>query len=74
MSEGYSTELKSSMLRHAAYDPATKELLVTFAAGGVYKCSGVPSNIADGLISADSAGKYYLQNIKGKFTEEKIQG
>lgn len=53
------------------------ELEVTFKGSEglkdtTYVYFGVPRNIAEGIMGADSAGKYLYANIKGKYRFEKV--
>jgi hypothetical protein len=65
--------LKSSNLAAAGYDPATQVLRVQFKNGSIYDYSQVPSDVANGLFFADSAGQYLHQQIKGKYQHTMIQ-
>jgi hypothetical protein len=65
--------LDSSNLAAAGYDPATQVLRVQFKNGSIYDYSQVPPDIANGLFSADSAGQYLHQRIKGKYQHTLIQ-
>lgn len=49
-----------------------ERLTITFSSGGKYYYDYVPSEIIDGLWNAESAGRYYHENIRGKFASEKI--
>lgn len=62
---------RSSMLKTIAYDDSKKELIVTFASGGTYKYEEVPKSVFNEMINAESEGKYFLANIKGKYKFEK---
>lgn len=59
--------LDSSNLAAAGYDPATQVLRVQFKNGSIYDYSQVHPEIANGLFSADSAGQYLHQQIKGRY-------
>ena len=50
-----------------SYDPATKELKVTFHHGKSYTYKNVPEEFADGFRDAESKGKYLHSNIIGKY-------
>lgn len=63
-------ELNSSMIKQASYDAMTG-ILTLVMNGGTYRYLDVPQDIYDGLLTAESAGKYFAQNIKGKFSFEK---
>lgn len=45
---------------------------IVFLDGREYRYDHVDSTIIDGLLTATSAGKYYNQNIRDKFTVERI--
>jgi len=63
-------ELNSSMIKSASYDHMTG-ILTLVMNGGAYRYMDVPSEIYDGLLTSESAGKYFAQHIKGKFRFEK---
>ena len=61
----------SSVIAGAAYDTASKSLTVALKAGGAlhaYTYHGVPAGVADGLFTSESAGKYFVSNIRSRFT------
>ena len=60
--------LNSSGLSEAIYHPHAKVLEVCFHSGHVYRYTGVPNNVFQGLIGAESAGAFYNRYIKGKFS------
>lgn len=60
--------LASSNLSSYDYNPVTQRLTIVFHGGRVYTYSSVPQSIADGLGSAESAGKYFNHNIKDIFS------
>ena len=57
-------ELKSSAIREIRYDEDLRNLTITFRSGGKYDYPEVPKYEVEGLIKAESAGKYFNQNIK----------
>lgn len=63
---------RSSMLKSIAYDHDEESLTVEFGNGGRYVYKDVPQTIFNDLVNAESEGKYFLANIKGKFEYEKI--
>lgn len=65
------TPLKSSNIEGAHFDSATGTLTVKFKSGGTYHYSGCNQDHYDGLCSADSAGKWFHQNIRGAFGHKK---
>ena len=54
----------SSNLASVGYDAANEILEVEFKHGGVYQYFGVPENVYDELMNADSHGQYFDRNIK----------
>lgn len=63
---------RSNILSGAEYKKADKQLIITFIKGGQYLYEDVPENVFNDLISAESAGKYFLAHIKDKFKTEKL--
>lgn len=57
-------ELKSSAIKAIRYDEDLHNLTITFMSGGKYDYPEVPKKEVEGLIKAESAGKYFNQNIK----------
>jgi hypothetical protein len=62
--------VSSSNIKAVGYDAPAKALHIDFNSGS-YIHAGVPSEIHSGLMSAESKGKYYHANIKGKFEATK---
>lgn len=70
------TEVKSSLLKSIAYDPATKVLEVEFKNGPskVYQYSDVtPEKYAE-MLAAKSLGSFFLKEIKPKFPCKRMDG
>jgi hypothetical protein len=60
----------SSVVAGAAYDTASQSLTVALKAGGgvhAYTYYGVPAGVAEGLFTSESAGKYFVSNIRNRF-------
>lgn len=66
------TPVTSSNLQSVGYDPDNQILEVEFNDGSVYQYSGVPESEHEGLMSADSKGKYLFANIKKRFSHSKL--
>lgn len=65
-------EVESTTFSHVGYDPAAQELTVVFRDGGeTYVYQGITADIYQGLLSAESYGTYYHENIRDKFEYEK---
>ena len=69
----YGREYKSKMIQRSEYTPDTKELIVTFNNGQRYSYENVDEDIVEEFMDPESAGKYFLQNIKGKFDFNKLE-
>ena len=63
--------LRSSNLHSAEYDAETHMLEITFKSGSTYVHSGVDEGTYEGLMSAASPGKFFVENIKDVFTFRK---
>jgi hypothetical protein len=60
--------LNSSAIECVSYDESTHRMIVDFVgSGSSYDYCGVPKEIFNGLISAQSAGRFYNEYIKDKY-------
>jgi hypothetical protein len=66
------TSVQSTMIDGQGYDPATQTLALRFKGGKVYHYKDVPPETAQGLVQAESAGKYFGANIRGKYSSEAV--
>lgn len=57
----------SSSIAATGYDPSTLTLAIQFKNGGVYHYAGVQQEVVDQLRAAESVGKFYMQQIRGKY-------
>lgn len=62
--------IKSSLITSVSYK--NFKLLINFSNGHSYLYYNVPYEVYDELIKTDSAGKFYNQNIKGKFPRKQV--
>ena len=63
--------LSSSNLDAYKFDPESRELLIQFHGGRVYRYYNIDQSLADGLGSASSPGGYFHANLRGApFTRE----
>jgi len=64
----------SSIISEIGYNQLKEELTVTMNKAPVtsYVYRGVDSKLANNLLSADSKGSFFNNNIKGKFTSTKV--
>jgi hypothetical protein len=63
----------SSNIEGYAYDVHTSTLEIRFSGGGVYRYFKVPANVVAAFGDAESAGKFFFAEIKGKFNHEKLK-
>tara|TARA_A100000172_G_scaffold64418_2_gene43889 strand:- start:2861 stop:3064 length:204 start_codon:yes stop_codon:yes gene_type:complete len=63
-----STTITSSLIREATFDANSRTLTVVLNSGREYTYQGVDQSVYQGLVSADSAGRFFNKNIVGKFT------
>ena len=64
------TPVTSSNLASVGYEGNVLE--IEFHHGGVYQYSPVSKQEYDQLMCASSHGKYFIQNIKGKYGDKRI--
>jgi hypothetical protein len=62
----------SSNIASIGYDEATSTLEVEFLHGGVYHYYDVPYREYQGLMQAESHGKYLVASIKGRYRYSKV--
>ncbi|MBA7552008.1 hypothetical protein ES705_44559 [subsurface metagenome] len=63
----------SSNIESIGYDAANEVLEVEFRGGAVYQYSGVPKDVYNELMEAESVGRYLSSHIKGIYTCERIE-
>lgn len=58
----------STAISAAAYDPETRELVISFKGGASqYTYPNVPADVYDQLCTADSPGRYWRESIKDQY-------
>ena len=62
----------STNLTSVGYDRTTTTLEIEFRGGAVYLYRGVPHAIYLRLMSADSKGRYFAQQIRGRFPFQRV--
>ena len=65
--------VESSNLKSVGYDEFLLVLEIEFKSGAVYRYYGVPSEVHDELINAESVGKYFNANVKSKYNFLKVE-
>lgn len=66
----HETRIASTNINTIGYDGAA--LFIRFNHGGVYRYDGVPAHTHAALLEAESAGKFFHAEIKGKFEFVKL--
>jgi hypothetical protein len=61
------TVVESTTLSKIAYDYARRLLELEFRSGASYQYFGVPADVYEALLRADSKGRYFNQAIRGWF-------
>ena len=64
--------VNSSNVSSVGYDADSQTLEIEFNSGGVYQYSGVPESVYEGMMGADSKGKYFHANIKNTYPYSKL--
>jgi N-formylglutamate amidohydrolase len=59
--------VESAAVASVGYDPATNELEIEYAGGGVYRYYGVPPSRVEALLTAASIGRYVTEHIKPRY-------
>jgi len=67
------TQVESSNIAAVKYDEAEQTLFVVFTSGGHYAYSNVPKSVHDGLMDAESVGKFFHARIRNEFTARRIE-
>lgn len=57
----------SSLIKSVQWDDDSEQMLVTFNSGAEFVYKDVPYHIYKNFEGATSAGKYFAQNIKGRY-------
>ena len=68
------TAVNSSMIAAAGYDPETYTLVVLFNNGKAYQYQDVPPEEFQGLMDAESKGKYMRSQIIGVYPDAPFRG
>ncbi len=58
------TTVESSMIHAIGYDKDKRVLEVVFNTGRTYQYADVPPEVYEGLLNAESKGRYFLANIR----------
>jgi KTSC domain len=67
------TPVESSVLQAAAYAESRALLYLLFRSGEVYRYFDVPQGQYQEFLAADSKGRYFGRNIRGRFRYERMR-
>jgi hypothetical protein len=59
--------VESDVIHAIGYDPEIRLLEVIFNDGSIYQYREVPQEVYEGLMSAESKGQYFQQNVRDEF-------
>lgn len=65
-------KVTSSNIKEITYDTDDKSMIITFNNNIQYKYFNVENSIFEEFIDAESVGRYFLTEIKGKYESQKI--
>ena len=65
-------ELQSASLNAATYRDQGAFLELEFRSGTIYRYLGVPAQVYDELLRAESKGRYFNQHIRNRFPYAKL--
>ena len=65
---------KPSFISNVSYDQAAQKLTVALTKGTTYAFTGVPQKIVTELANAPSRGRFFNQNVRGRFPTTKVSG
>lgn len=63
----------SSAIESVGYDEEDAILEVEFRHGGVYEYFDVPEEVYRDLLTADSRGRYYHDNVRGEYDYRRLR-
>lgn len=64
--------VSSTNLSRVRYDDSRNTLAVEFQGGRVYQFFDVPKQVFEGLLSAESHGKFFHEQIKGHYRYARV--
>ena len=63
----------SSSLRSVGYDPRSRTLEIEFHSGSVYQYLDVPQTVFEELLTQNSLGTYFNENIREVYTCARVR-
>ena len=65
-------KVESSNISAVGYDMSFGALIVEYKSGNKYQYKGVPYELYENLLKAESKGRFMNENVKGKFDYDRI--
>jgi hypothetical protein len=65
--------VESSMIHAVGYDPEERILEIVFNTGRTYQYFDVPPEEYEGLLNAESKGRYFLANIRDVYDYSQVR-
>lgn len=65
-------ELRSSLIEAASYEEGAGLMRIFMTNGQLREFIDVPRSVFEDLVAAESAGTYYMQQIRGRFSSPDI--
>lgn len=66
------TPVSSSSVASVGYDDDASVLELAFHSGGVYRYEDVPRDVYEGMLAADSKGRYFHEEVRGRFDYRRV--
>jgi hypothetical protein len=64
--------VESTAIRAVDYEADRRELKVTFVSGELYVYGDVPGEVHRAFVEADSKGRFFQAQIRGRYAYEKL--
>ncbi|NYE20437.1 KTSC domain-containing protein [Microbacterium immunditiarum] len=65
--------VESTVIAAVGYDASTAVLEIAFTSGDLYRYYAVPPSVHRGIMSADSAGRYFARHIRPVYPSERVR-
>lgn len=63
--------VKSSNLKSVGFENGTLE--VEFGNGSIWQYQGVPAEVYNAMLAADSVGSYFAKNVRGTYESVRVE-
>ncbi|WP_425348865.1 KTSC domain-containing protein [Pararhizobium antarcticum] len=60
-------KLQSKLIESVVYDAESQDLRIHMCNGQIREFSSVPTSVFENLVRARSAGRFYMDNIRGQY-------